>query len=514
MPGLKEYILALSGERLVLAVCWVLAPVSPLAAWLLGQPIAAPLTAAIVLTVLGYVAVRLGTALAAYALAISLLGQAMVLTGVFSGHPWQVDMHMAFFILLAVIATTGRLPVLIWSCLLVVAYQFSMCLLQPALIFPGGSTISNLTRATAHGGLILLEGVALSVSILQRSKDDTGKSATQDKLDMQIQLADDARLEAQTAQDELDHTLHALRAAMFRLAGRDLACRITEPFPTRFEPLREDFNLMAQTLHDAFTTTSEGAKLLTTQSQELARYMQESQRGATEQGAALSGASAALEAFMSTREDAAEQARQAARAAGEARESALRGADVTERAIAAMQRIEESSAQISSIIDLIDDISFQTNLLALNAGVEAARAGEAGKGFAVVAAEVRGLAQSTSEAAGGIKKLIVDSSEQVSDGVDLVNTVGAQLSRISAEIDRASNLTAAISGQGETQTHNLSQIGAQIQGANSQIQKTTQIDDAMGKSCRKLAFHAKKLQCDLDAFTLFVENGARLRDAS
>jgi hypothetical protein len=71
-----------------------------------------------------------------------------------------------------------------------------------------------------------------------------------------------------------------------------------------------------------------------------------------------------------------------------------------------MERITTSSAKISNIIGMIDDIAFQTNLLALNASVEAARAGEAGKGFAVVAIEVRRLAQSAAQASSEVKVLI------------------------------------------------------------------------------------------------------------
>lgn len=91
------------------------------------------------------------------------------------------------------------------------------------------------------------------------------------------------------------------------------------------------------------------------------------------------------------------------------------------------QAIEESKSvrQVDDLTAQILSISSQTNLLALNASIEAARAGEAGKGFAVVATEIRGLADSSREAAGNIQNINNMVMAAVEDLVNHANQIVA-----------------------------------------------------------------------------------------
>jgi methyl-accepting chemotaxis protein len=289
------------------------------------------------------------------------------------------------------------------------------------------------------------------------------------------------------------------------LAKGNLTYRVSKEFASEYKKVQDDFNSAITQLQDTVQRIATSSTEISNAAAEISTATTDLSQRTEEQAASLEETSASMEEIAATVKQNAENAQRANSLTQDAREMAGRGETVVAEAVTAMAEIEESSRKISDIISVIDEIARQTNLLALNAAVEAARAGEAGRGFAVVASEVRSLAQRSSQAAKDIKDLIVSSSGQVQNGVQLVNRAGESLQEILGSIRSVAAIVSDIANASSEQAAGVDQINKALAQMDEVTQQNSALVEENAATAKTLADQSTALDGRVSVFQLGEE---------
>lgn len=305
----------------------------------------------------------------------------------------------------------------------------------------------------------------------------------------------------------------AIGAGLKQLADGDLTGRIDMAFPAEFEDLRVALNATVERFAEVVGQLRTTTRSLRVASGELLSGANDLSERTTRQAATIEETSAAMEQLASTVASNAGMAEEAARQAETVSHSAKESGTVMANATGAMERITQSSAKISNIIGMIDDIAFQTNLLALNASVEAARAGDAGKGFAVVAVEVRRLAQSAASASADVKALVEQSGAEVKTGAGLVEAAGTKLKAMQEAVSENAGLVRAIARASREQAASIDEVNAAVRQMDQMTQHNASLVEETNAVIEQTEGQTQALDTLIAVFQVAEETGAPERGA-
>ena len=292
------------------AFCWVHVPIVAALAIFAGNDAWLPAAISAVLAGLATLDCYLSKGRGGVALGSALIAQPAMMVAAFAGHQWQVDMHMYFFAMMAVLSLLSSMPVLIAATGIVAVHHLALNAFLPELVYPGGS---DLMRTLMHAVILIVESAGLCWMVYLRNKQEQTTQATAVETRELADRAEDARAKQEAANSRLALTFDAASGSISAMRSNSTQVR------------------------DLTDKISSGAR---------------------DQSASVQSASSAIEQMAASVRQSSENASETETIARQAADRAASAGQTVGAAVESMQTIADK-------IGIVQEIARQTDLLAL-----------------------------------------------------------------------------------------------------------------------------------------------------
>lgn len=242
------------------------------------------------------------------------------------------------------------------------------------------------------------------------------------------------------------------------MAAGDLVTTTNMKYIGDYAPIQDNIEHIREALCREMQSMGEIAEKVSDSASEVSQVAQSLAEGAMNQTDSIQQLQNKITETMQQNEQVETFVEEALRSDEETKKSIAMGIHRMDKMVKAMQRINQSSEEIKSILGVLDDITAQTSLLSLNASIEAARAGEAGRGFAVVADEVRKLAEQSAQSTQNIQELINNAIAEIESGTGVVNRASGSLEEVSHSTEAVTKIINQLSAQSKNQLQQMKAV--------------------------------------------------------